>query len=627
MRIIEFQVRNFRNIVDSSPIRVEPDVTCLVGKNESGKSALLEALYLLKPSYREDFNISTNDINEQYPRWLLAQDRRGDNISERALVTATFQLEEPELAAIKEALGSNIITEEKVKASRQYNGEILWEFKCDEKAAIHDTIQDMPTAIIKHLDECTDLQDLRDTLASLQATTNEQTELLSDDIEAARSIVEERGLSSKSIYQILDPILTEYLPVVFRFTQYQTLPGRIEFSEIMNDKPSSGPNATARALMSRVEADLNILSAENYELRRSEMEAVAIDLTQEVFEYWKQNPDLEVLIDTDNTGDGQKYIDIRLRDRRTGFSNNFSQRSSGFQWFFSFLAAFGEFEGKNEQTIVLLDEPALTLHGRAQADFIRFINERLAPSNTVIYTTHSPFMVEPSALNRVRIVEDKGPPQGSVTSDAVLASDPDSLFPLQAALGYGIAQSLFIGPDNLVVEGISELAYLKYISSKLTSMDRTFLDERWRILPAGGASNIPTFVALIGPHLDATVLADSSAKGVQRIEQMIKNHLLSKNRLIFVSDVLSAKNGDIEDIFSTEDYLALYNAALDQDIKSGDLPPGDRIVKRIESHVGKEFDHYLPAQYMTRSDCDFSEETLTRFEELFTRINATLSDS
>lgn len=593
MKIVEFQVRNFRNIVDSSPISVEPDVTCLVGKNESGKSALLEALYLLNPSYRDDFN-----INDQYPRWLFAKDRRDGNISERAVVTATFQLEEPEITAIEEELGANIIVDEKVTASRQYNGEIVWEFECDEKAAIRNAIQGMPDSVIKHFEECTDLQDLHDVLFNFQSATNEETEIPPEDIEAAISIIESRGLANQSIQQILEPILTDYLPLIFRFTQYQTLPGRIGFSEIMNEKSGSGPSATARSLMLRVEADLANLATEDYELRRSEMEAVAIGLTQEVFEYWKQNPDLAVLIDIDKEGDGQKYIDIRLDDKRTGFSNNFSQRSSGFQWFFSFLAAFSEFEEKEGQTIVLLDEPALTLHGRAQADFIRFINERLAPSNTVLYTTHSPFMVEPNALNRVRIVEDKGPPHGSVTSDAVLASDQDSLFPLQAALGYDIAQNLFIGPDNFVVEGISELAYLTAMSSKLASIDRTRLDERWRILPAGGAANIPTFVALIGPHLDVTVLADSNAKGVQRIEQMIKNHLLSKNRLIFVSDVLSAKNGDVEDLFSTEDYLFLYNAALDQDIKSDDLPPGDRIVKRIESLTGKGFDHYLPAQYM-----------------------------
>lgn len=125
-------------------------------------------------------------------------------------------------------------------------------------------------------------------------------------------------------------------------------------------------------------------------------------MTNQVFEYWKQNPDLQVVIDIDKETIQQhhgqtavaRFLD-RLSDRRTGYSNNLSQRSSGFQWFFSFLAAFSEFD-RQEAPIVLLDEPALSLHGRAQADFLRFINERLAPNSPVLYTTHSPFMVEGS---------------------------------------------------------------------------------------------------------------------------------------------------------------------------------------------------------------------------------------
>lgn len=116
-----------------------------------------------------------------------------------------------------------------------------------------------------------------------------------------------------------------------------------------------------------------------------------------------------------------RYLDVRVRDTRHGYTANFTQRSSGFQWFFSFLAAFSEFEKRGHGVIVLLDEPALNLHGQAQADFLRFINERLAANSQIIYATHSPFMVAPSHLERVRIVEDKGMDAGSVVSQDVLA--------------------------------------------------------------------------------------------------------------------------------------------------------------------------------------------------------------
>lgn len=354
-------------------------------------------------------------------------------------------------------------------------------------------------------------------------------------------------------------------------------------------------------------------------------------MTNQVFEYWKQNPDLKVVIDVDKEtvqhSHGQtavaRFLDIRLSDGRTGYSNNFSQRSSGFQWFFSFLAAFSEFD-RHDAPVVLLDEPALALHGRAQADFLRFINERLAPDSPVLYTTHSPFMVEAGHLERVRIVEDSGPPVGATATTEVLVADPDSLFPLQAALGYDIAQSLFIGPNNLVVEGTSDFIYLTIMSQLCAATGRSQLDDRWRLLPAGGATNIPTFVSLIGPHLDITVLADAGTRGMQRVTGMVERGLLEGNRLILAS-VVASTNADIEDLFSEGDYLKLFNMTFSTSLKVSNLPQGDRIVKRLEAKQG-DFVHGEVAEMLLRkhSEIPFSDTTLDRFATLIDAINATM---
>jgi len=372
--------------------------------------------------------------------------------------------------------------------------------------------------------------------------------------------------------------------------------------------------------------------------RKAELEAVSNELTSQVFEYWTQNKDLSVDIDVDKETRSEpngrtavaRYLDVRVRDRRHGYTNNFGQRSSGFQWFFSFLAAFSEFENLDAGVIVLLDEPALALHGRAQADFLRFINERLAPSAQVIYTTHSPFMVEVGHLERVRIVEDKGPQVGARATTEVFATDRDSIFPLQGALGYDIAQSLFIGPDNLVVEGTSDFTYLTVISDYLGTLKRSTLDRRWHIRPSGGSSNIPTYVALIGPHLDVTVLVDAGTEGMQRLTNMTKRGILQGQRLITIAEITGTSNADIEDLFSVSDYLMLFNAAKGKPIVTEKkLPPGDRIVKRIANVRGGDFDHGLPADYLLRNRdtvCTrFSEDTLRGFEQLIRRINQTLT--
>jgi predicted ATP-dependent endonuclease of OLD family len=280
---------------------------------------------------------------------------------------------------------------------------------------------------------------------------------------------------------------------------------------------------------------------------------------------------------------------------------------------------------------VLLDEPALTLHGRAQADFLRYIEVELAPIAQVVYSTHSPFMVDSSELQRVRIVEDKGADDGSVVSAEALSVGADSLFPLQAALGYDIAQNLFVGPDNLLVEGTSDFTYLTVISDLLADNGKEHLDPRWRILPAGSASNIPTFVALVGKALDVTVLIDGSTKSsVAKIADLAARGYLVDKR-VFITDTFSkVKASDIEDLFTPGDYLVLYNGAFATKIVVADLDGSDRIISRISRHTGADFvAHGKPADYLLRNRDTvlpaLSPQTLEHFEALFVAINKTLS--
>lgn len=630
MKMTSFQVTTFRNIVDSNPITVDQFVTCLVGKNEAGKSALLEALYLLNPGYDEKFN-----PEEQYPRWLIVQHRKAGDLMKRVPIKVTFQLDDEDVAAVESVLGKGVLTNTILTVERNYENDKIWRIPSDESKAIRNLVADLPPTIVLQLKKTTSLQQLKETLAAERVNDPSPERLV--DLNEVDKIIKEKGLEKTGIRGRIKEILSPKLPVFFRFSRYSTLPGRVDFQKIASDK-GDGPAATelqtVRALLKLAGTDLKQLGNNDYELRKGELEAVQIDLTRQVFEYWKQNPNLEVLIDVDketvNTGNGatavSRYLDIRLRDQRTGYSNNFSQRSSGFQWFFSFLAAFSEFEG-GKPTIVLLDEPALTLHGKAQKDFLRFINERLAPSAPVIYTTHSPFMVEGDKLERVRIVEDDGPPKGATATDEVLAHDPDSLFPLQAALGYDIAQNLFVGPHNLVVEGTSDFIYLNIMSMICAKSGLNKLDERWRLLPAGGATNIPTFVSLVGPHLDITVLVDSNTKGMQRVMNMITINLLKGHRLIMANIATNTSEADIEDLFSEGDYLKLYNKTFGTSIKVSDLPANNRIVKRIEAYIQKEFNHSEVAETLLRNyhEISFTDTSLEHFNVLMKAINDTMN--
>jgi predicted ATPase len=470
-------------------------------------------------------------------------------------------------------------------------------------------------------------------------TPDDETGWNAEDVDAFVTEVQSR-LGGKNTVGAVAALLVARLPKMFYFSDYQNLPGRINVSSLAGtEQPGKSDAQTARALLKLAYTDVGSLTDDDFEERTAELEAVSNELTERVFRYWKQNSELSIQIQADKETsqhpNGQlsvvQYLDVRVRDARHGYTNNFNQRSSGFRWFFSFLAAFSEFETYDYGVVVLLDEPALTLHGRAQADFLNYIDNELSKAAQVVYTTHSPFMVSASALDRVRIVEDKGAKVGSVVSSEALSVSSDSLFPLQAALGYDIAQNLFVGPDNLLVEGTSDFTYIAVVSDHLISEGRVGLDPRWRILPTGSASNIPTFVALVGKSLDVTVLTDGSTRSsVAKLTDLAAKGYLSKKRVLLTDQFAGMSSSDIEDLFSPGDYLTLYNGAFTSQIKVADLNGTDRVVARIGRHLGADFnEHGRPADWLLRNRDKalptFSAKSLNNFEALFIAVNATLS--
>jgi len=157
-------------------------------------------------------------------------------------------------------------------------------------------------------------------------------------------------------------------------------------------------------------------------------------------------------------------------------------------------------------------------------------------------------MVDPANFDRVRIVQDLSvehddpPPEeaGTRVLTDVLQASNDSLFPLQGALGYEISQSLFVGPNCLVVEGVSDLLFLQGMGSLLDALGRTSLSNQWTITPVGGSGNVPTFVALLGAqtNLKIAVLIDYHKKDRQRIADLYKKKLLTQKKVLTYSEGL-----------------------------------------------------------------------------------------
>ena len=398
-----------------------------------------------------------------------------------------------------------------------------------------------------------------------------------------------------------------------------------------------------------------IINPRRTEALIARLEAAGNSLTQSVLTYWSQNQHLRMQFDIrpaqpeDPEGmTSGTNIWARVVDTRHYVTTSLGTRSRGFVWFFSFLAWYQQLRKEDKNLILLLDEPGLSLHAKAQADLLRYFEEELAHHHQLIYTTHSPFMIDPMHFERVRIVQDLSlesgfddlpdEKQGTKVTPDVLKATQDSLFPLQGALGYEIHQTLFIGPNNLVVEGSSDLLYIETMSALLQQKNKTGLSPDWTITPVGGSDKVPTFVALIGANtkLNIAVLIDYQKKDRQMIENLYKKKLLKKNHVFTYADFVGNNEADVEDMFDPEFYLKLVNGEFGRDLTVNDLPPGvPRIVRRLEDYFennplpnGTKFNHYRPALYLSKNldslEVDLPEPDLERFQEAFDALNKLL---
>jgi predicted ATP-dependent endonuclease of OLD family len=640
MRLVSFEVHKFRNVIDSTEIRVD-DVTCLVGKNEAGKSATMQALHALNPA-RPPQKL---DLLDDYPRWLKKADEITGAITDVVPIRATFELDEAEMDQFEHAFGVQVLKSNRIKAFRTYAAPstLAIEAEIDYAAFLGDFLKDTPDRVQKALGgEVSNTSELIEALRGLAANQGDEDAetdaIATDATEALTRLWAITGEEGRTLRAAVSARLRKLAPRTFYFSSYSQLGGRYSLQEVFEAVHGGSDDESVQAaadflnLARVVPADIE---AWDFEKSNAELESVSSLLTQRVKEHWHQNDHLKLRVSleteqyTNPQGqpDVRRWLQFRVEDQRHDFSNRLDRRSTGFRWFISFLAAFLEFE-KDSNLILLLDEPGLSLHARAQMDLLDAIKSKLAAGRQVIYSTHSPFMVRAQELNHARVVEDQGPEKGvSVSNDAGMVSDPDTLFPLEAALGYDIAQNLFIGRRNIIVEGVSDYIYLNTISGHLGTKGRAELPEDCRVIPAGGAANIPTFLALLGTALDVVVLIDGNTPD-QRIKTSIATGRLKEARIVSISDHCAVEDADIEDLFEPQEYLTLYNATFGKSLKMSQVKGNGRIVKRIAAAEKGEFNHGVVSAYflshLEDSLTALSDATLDRFASVIEALTKAL---
>lgn len=464
--------------------------------------------------------------------------------------------------------------------------------------------------------------------------TEKQEEIFSELEELAESIVGDKEAQQKARNWVVNAI-----PKFIYVDEYPELDGHQDIAAYVQRKSQNQLNDSDHNFerLCKV-AGLNpeelhrLLGQNDYETRNQLANRASAVVTAEIKRLWKDRV-LKIRFNLD-----AHHLDTIISDPTSTYDVevNLNDRSRGFQWFFAFYITFSADTdgGQAEDAVLLLDEPGLYLHAKSQSDLLHHLEMDF--SNQILYSTHSPFMVPTHALDSVRTVNIAEEVGTTVTNDPT--GDARTLFPLQAALGYDLAQSLFVGPNNLVIEGVTDFWIMSAVSAYASETGRTPLSSTLTMTPAGGAQKVSYMVALLtSQSLNVLVLLDTERDSKATMDELLKTRLIRDQNVVFVSEafVSPPNEADIEDLLDPVIYEALVRESYAAELKGKTLILNakiPRIAKRIEAglaDLGIPFHKTRPTRLFLKKMASEPEkvvpdQSFEQFEALFTLINERL---
>lgn len=309
----------------------------------------------------------------------------------------------------------------------------------------------------------------------------------------------------------------------------------------MGAESSGTPNAT------QIEATAN-----KKKEREILLSSAAAGFTKSFNEWWKQGNYI-----FEFKADGN-YFRIWVSDSVRPEPIELEARSTGLQWFFSFYLVFlVESELHHRNAILLLDEPGVTLHPLAQKDLFTFF-ENLSLNNQIIYTTHSPFMVDSNHLERVRSVYIDTLGKTTVSADLRAAerlkgkNQPQSIYPAHAALGLSVSDTLLINCNPVLVEGESDQLYLSALKNLLISKGKIAPLKEIVFIPTGGVKGIKATSAILSGVNDIKplVVIDGDKPGTKMANELKADFYAAETeKLISIADFSTVAEAEVEDLF------------------------------------------------------------------------------
>jgi len=670
MKLVKAQVKNYRSIIDSGPFDVERTKTILVGPNEAGKTVLLRALQQINPPD----DVPKFEALRDYPRSHYSDIATGRvDPSKTDVAIGYFILDEYDLGALPPDFRNSIyIVGRRLDNSRWHRLEggprpkVLAEVKTelqllashmDQNAGSNEdaSTHKKPTADLASIvSVCSDESPINGELAvklSNWLTRNLRYVSQQEAQEVARLEMLQAACGIERRRNEVLNTLEERLPVFVFFSNYFRVHPIIHLEHfatriaqgLLDDEQYDFGNECLLKLLGFTARDLSELGKTNepdpssqaaFKVYRDQLDrrayqsnAASVRLTDEIRSVWNSTRRSGEADRLRISADG-RYLKVAVEDD-LGVEIELNQRSEGFQWLVSFLIVFfAEAGGKYRNAILLLDEPALGLHGLKQREFRETLS-RLSLSNQTIYTAHSPFLIGPDELDLARIVELIDRRSGTKVHTLATAEDPTALLPLQEALGYDLVQGLFSQQRNLLLERLVELWYLQATSELLKSAGLAYLDERIELLPCDSARKLVYYATMLHAHsLKVAGLLDATAEEAKKQEALAQK--LGHRGLIRIHDVYAGKvrAPQIEDLLRMT-LIRVAKEELNWDVSAEAAVKPDQAITDVFASYATGFSRYKLARGYLKWTSEHEANEITPDERaqwfnLFSKINSAL---